>query len=288
MYGYKIKNGEVSVVNEEARILRVLFANYLSGMSMQNAAENAGLHIPHCSVKKLLTRKRYIGDAYYPAIIDRDTFYLAQQVRETAAEKVKPKGENTDSLFRSKIKCSCGRTYYRVPAKNDYWECTGRKMVGVGCDNYIFYHEEIVNAWDRMCRKLRSHADEILTPIMIQLEMMEKAIQGNEIASLQLQADDLRQRRYMLCKLCAEGCIEREKFLTAETELDAEIQRITSRIEKIRSYADDTAEQIETVYRAVSISAPEQLVNMILDHAVVDGRTISFHLIGGLVFREVL
>ena len=77
MYGYKIKNGEVSVVKEEARILRVLFANYLSGMSMQNAAENAGLHIPHCSVKKLLTRKRYIGDAYYPAIIDRDVFARA-------------------------------------------------------------------------------------------------------------------------------------------------------------------------------------------------------------------
>ena len=65
MYGYKIKNGEVSVVKEEARVLRVLFDNYLSGMSLHSAAENAGLHLPHGSVKKLLTRKRYIGDAYY-------------------------------------------------------------------------------------------------------------------------------------------------------------------------------------------------------------------------------
>jgi hypothetical protein len=61
-------------VEEEARVLRVLFDNYLSGMSLHSAAENAGLHLPHGSVKKLLTRRIYIGDAYYPAIIDREIF----------------------------------------------------------------------------------------------------------------------------------------------------------------------------------------------------------------------
>jgi hypothetical protein len=76
--------------------------------------------------------------------------------------------------------------------------------------------------------------------------------------------------------------------MSAETELDAELNEIVSRIEKISSYADDTAEQIETVYNAVSITAPERLVDMILDYAVVDGKMINFHLIGGLHFREVL
>ena len=77
MYGYKIENGIVSIVEEEARILRVLFMNYLSGMSMHNAAESAGLHITHCGAKKLLTRKLYVGNAHYPAIIDRDIFARA-------------------------------------------------------------------------------------------------------------------------------------------------------------------------------------------------------------------
>ena len=74
MYGYKVENGKVCIVEEEARVLRVLFDNYLSGMSLHSAAENAGLHLPHGSVKKLLTRRIYIGDAYYPAIIDREIF----------------------------------------------------------------------------------------------------------------------------------------------------------------------------------------------------------------------
>ena len=92
----------------------------------------------------------------------------------------------------------------------------------------------------------------------------------------------------MLCKLCAEGCLEREKMLIAENELESELQDIVSKIERINSFSDDTADEIETVYRAVNTASPERLVDLILDHAVVDGKSITFHLIGGLHFREVL
>ena len=57
---------------------------------------------------------------------------------------------------------------------------------------------------------------------------------------------------------------------------------------EINSFSDDTADEIETVYRAVNTAAPERLVDLILDYAVVDGKSITFHLIGGLHFREVL
>ena len=92
----------------------------------------------------------------------------------------------------------------------------------------------------------------------------------------------------MLCKLCAENCIDREKFLTAENELDAELKAVTVQIEKVSNFADDTAEQVETVCKAISTMPPERLVNTILDHAVVDGKNITFYLIGGLYFREEL
>lgn len=325
-YGYTKNEHRDLVIDEtKAAVVRRIFTLYLSGYGTRRIAvlfNDEGLPSPtgkqwnNITIRKILKQEKYIGDihwqktygvfmgeqwkinhgevdSYYienahPAIIDRETFYLAQQIREDAAERLKPKGETTDTPFRSKIKCTCGRSYYRITAKNDYWECTGRKMVGAGCDNYVFYHEELINAWSRMCQKLRTHTDEIFTPILIQLELMENAVQGTEIESLRLQADDIRQRRYMLCQLCAEGCIEREKLLIAENELETELQDIKSRIEKISSYADDTAEQIETISKAVSITAPERLVDLILEYAVVDGRTITFHLIGGLHFREVL
>lgn len=326
-YGYvKNEKRELVIDPEKAAVIRRIYELYLSGsgarkiavlLNSENLPSPTGKQWNNVTVKKILKQEKYIGDirwqktysifmgdrdcinngdvdSFYienahPAIIDRETFYLAQQVRETAAEKAKPKGLTlTDSLFRGKLRCTCGRSYYRVGAKRDYWQCIGRTMMGGNCKNFIFYHDELISAWSRMCMKLRSHADEILTPILIQLDMMEKAVQGTEITQLQEQADDIRQRRYMLCKLCTEGCIDREKLMASEHELDAELDEIMNRIEKISSYADDTAGQVETVYRAVSTIAPERLVDMILDYAEIDGRKISFHLIGGLVFREVL
>lgn len=326
-YGYtKNERRDLVIDPEKAAVVRRIFTLYLSGYGTRKIAvllNEDGLPSPtgkqwnNVTIRKILKQEKYIGDihwqktygvfmgeqwkinngdvdSYYienahPAIIDRETFYLAQRILSDAAEKAK--GNQTaerDNLFRGKIRCSCGRSYYRVSAKNDYWQCSGRSMIGGNCDNYVFYHDELLSAWNRCCTKLRSHADEILTPILIQLEMMGKAVQGTEIDELTSRADDIRQRRYMLCQLCAEGCIDREKLMSAETELDAELNEIVSRIEKVCSYVDDTAEQIETVYNAVSITAPERLVEMILEHAVVDGKMITFHLIGGLHFREVL
>ena len=109
-----------------------------------------------------------------------------------------------------------------------------------------------------------------------------------EIASLKERADDIQQRRYMLSKLRTEGCIDREDFMSAENEMNSELDEITSRIEKISIYTDDTAELIEMIYRAVNTTVPERLVNMILEYAEINGRNIIFHLIGGLYFREVL
>ena len=51
-----------------------LFSNYLSGVSLVTAAKNAGINTYHCTVKKMLTNRRYLGDEFYPPIIDTDTF----------------------------------------------------------------------------------------------------------------------------------------------------------------------------------------------------------------------
>ena len=325
-YGYAKDEKRNLVIDEEkAAVVRRIYELYLSGLGVRKIAVIFNEeHIPsptgklwnNITVKKILKQEKYMGDirwqktysifmgehwkinhgeadSFYienahPAIIDRETFYLAQQIREEAAEKAKPKSETKKELFQGKIKCTCGRSYYRVKAKTDYWQCIGRCDLVNPCKNHIFYTHEIETAWNRFCTKLRMHADEILTSVLVQLEMMENAVKGTEIDNLQSQADEIRQRRYMLCKLCAENCIDREKFLTAENELDAELKAVTVQIEKVSNFADDTAEQVETVCKAISTMPPERLVNTILDHAVVDGKNITFYLIGGLYFREEL
>lgn len=77
MYGYKIENGTIVVVEDEAAIIRSIFKNYLSGMSMRKAADATGVNFPHSTVKKIIRQKRYIGNEFYPAIIEKDVFARA-------------------------------------------------------------------------------------------------------------------------------------------------------------------------------------------------------------------
>ena len=80
-FGYRIENG-VAVIDEDAAgKLRQLYANYLNGMSLKNAANEAGIEAYHASAKRLLMTEHYLGDDFYPAIIDKETFDRVQTER---------------------------------------------------------------------------------------------------------------------------------------------------------------------------------------------------------------
>lgn len=78
MLGYKIKNG-IAVVDEVvAEKIRTLYQLYLSGLSLTVAAKETGLTTYHGTAKRILSNRRYLGDSFYPAIIDKDIFDKAQ------------------------------------------------------------------------------------------------------------------------------------------------------------------------------------------------------------------
>lgn len=60
---------------------RFYVAELLDGL----AARKAGMNIPHTSAKLLMKNKRYIGDAFYPAIISKDIFDQAEEERQRRA-----------------------------------------------------------------------------------------------------------------------------------------------------------------------------------------------------------
>ena len=82
-YGYKIVNGGAVIDEEEAAQVRKIYDGYLGGLSLTGAAKAAGLELKHRSVRVMLENRRYLGDEYYPAIIDPDTFraFEAERLR---------------------------------------------------------------------------------------------------------------------------------------------------------------------------------------------------------------
>lgn len=90
-YGYKIENGKAVADDEKAKQIRTIYREYLSGLSLTDAAKASGMQLCHTSVKRIMQNQHYLGDEYYPAIIDPETFQRAfseQQKRAAALGRV--------------------------------------------------------------------------------------------------------------------------------------------------------------------------------------------------------
>jgi hypothetical protein len=85
-FGYTIQNGRAVINEEEAVKIKKLFKVYLSGLSLSEAAQKAGIKRYHTSVARMLSDKRYVEDKFYPPIISKDTFEKAQLERRRRAE----------------------------------------------------------------------------------------------------------------------------------------------------------------------------------------------------------
>lgn len=85
-YGYRIENGMAVVDEEQAAVVRELFNGYISGLALMNAAVKVGLKLYHGSAGRMLRNRKYLGDGYYPSIIDKETFDQAEAVRISRAK----------------------------------------------------------------------------------------------------------------------------------------------------------------------------------------------------------
>ncbi len=85
-YGYRIINGKAEIDEQAAERIKTLFQFYLTGDSLATAAKKAEIVAYHAGVGRMLRNKHYLGDEYYPAIIDPDTFAAAEAERIRRAE----------------------------------------------------------------------------------------------------------------------------------------------------------------------------------------------------------
>lgn len=86
IFGYRISNGEVVLNKVEADKIQKFFQAYVSGISINKAAKQAGIKKCHGSLGHMLSNNTYLGTQHYPPIIDKETFDMAQQKRLNRAE----------------------------------------------------------------------------------------------------------------------------------------------------------------------------------------------------------
>ena len=120
-YGYKIENGIAVVCEEEAAQLRKMYEGYLGGLSLMEAAAQVGQSRTHASVKRMLQNPHYLGDDFYPALIDKETFdaFEAERIRREKAlgrddrQKKAPDTLPAPTTFRMRKKAQVFNDPYR-------------------------------------------------------------------------------------------------------------------------------------------------------------------------------
>ncbi len=321
-YGYKKdKAGNLVIDEPKADVIRRIFHLYLNGMGARKIAiilnhdripSPTGTAWNNVTILKMLRQEKYIGDvlwqktysefmgvhdqinhgdadSYYirehhPAIIQRDAF---QMVQEVMAEN-RRHGNPHENPFRGYIHCVCGRSYYLVKSAKPYWKCSGQYDLVRPCNQKQISHTALISVWSRFCRKLSMHGDKIYPNVIQQLDCLWKHRLQGELKMLKSRLSELRQQRYMLCRLCAEGCISHEKYLFMEEELQAEIIAISDQMQKVQYDNDTTVARVQQEYRYLSTVSAERLVSLILEKAIIGNGQITFYLQSGMYFWEVL
>ena len=117
-YGYRIEGGKAVIDETAAGQVKELFEGYNSGLALTVAAEKAGLKLYHASAKRMLQNERYVGDEYYPAIVDSEAFNKANNEirrRALALGRIKEYREPLPPTPQTKFKMSRQTKFFDDP-----------------------------------------------------------------------------------------------------------------------------------------------------------------------------
>ena len=87
-YGYKIVDGKAEINEENAKQVKMLFTRFLEGDSLATASKSCSLNFTHSQVGRMLEKKEYCGDDFYPEIISTEVFEKVQEERLKRATKL--------------------------------------------------------------------------------------------------------------------------------------------------------------------------------------------------------
>lgn len=117
-FGYRIENG-IAVVDENAsEQVQALYQSYLLGDSLRTVANKVGIDAFHAGVGRILKNHHYLGDDYYPAIIDPDTFAAVQKERirrASALGRIREPKEDKAAIYPTNFHIIEGTQVYDDP-----------------------------------------------------------------------------------------------------------------------------------------------------------------------------
>lgn len=173
--GYSVAQGKAQIDPETSQVVQDIYTAYDNGAScnaiakdltakgIQTANQKAVWHC--CMVGKILENQKYLGDGFYPQMIEEALFQRVQERRKERAKKLGKtntlNGYNNRTLWNELLICGqCGSVYWQCVDKQQQkqWKC--KKDVhkkGMGCENLSLTQVQLEDGFLRVLKEVMEH-----------------------------------------------------------------------------------------------------------------------------------
>lgn len=279
---------------QTAWIVKDVFQAYLKGDSTHSIAkELTNQKVPnanhkfswnHGSVGRMLENQKYLGDDFYPQLIDSETFQRVQSMRREKAEylgRLYKSESSVKSVFEGKLYCGhCGEPYHRYREhcgkveEAAWWQCRhsvkGKRLCTHNC---LLTDKQIEKAFLTIINQI------IETPSILEARRLQKVKAPVSSAASDRVTLEI-QRAFETGEYTAKE-IKRLAFLQASIQYQA-------------ATIDDSVFQTEKLRKVLSgremqCNFSKELFSKTIQKIVVyeDG-SLLFHLINGIMLEKAV
>lgn len=290
--GFRLNGRALEIIPEEAKIVRRIFVEYLSGNNSREIARELnkdntlGLIWNHKTIDYILQNERYAGNAllqkryasntlpskmiynhgerpqYFVSdindtIVPKEVFDKAQTLRK---ERNVLQGQ-VHSKMSSRMRCACGS---RIRAKRIhslwYWVCC-RHDEERTCSLMPIQEMQVEQAFLRLYFKLKHHGVEILTQLISDLRTARSGslLWSEDIVELNKQISDNASQERLLAQLKQQGVVDPDIFISRSNLLAERRRELKLQKERIlRAEEDHTIQRTQELMDVVK-SGPDWL-----------------------------
>lgn len=334
-YGYSLIDGQLVPKEDEMKVVCRIFSLYLQGVGTQNIANllnEEGIQRRYSqkkwyssTIKYILKNERYMGDAllqksfttetlpfrkvknkgqlpqYYvensnPAIVGKDAYKAAQELMRS---RTSGKGcKRKPAPLTGKLRCpECGRVFRRQLTNGIvYWLCCGKSAGATDCQYRRVRQDAVYDTFMTMTDKLKDHREELIEPLIRQIETMQEKTSGiqDKVKQIDKEIADLAAQNLVITRLHTSGVLPAAEYTAQTAEISNKITAL--RVERKKKLAEDeddawlqSLRELSDILEESELTAgfDEELFEQIVESITVDDHTqLTFHLLGGLELTE--
>ena len=278
-YGFNMVDGELSVNEEEATVIRRIYDMYLQGVGKQAIANTLNSeHIPtklgnykwhHTSILQILNNERYMGDAllqkrfrtdtlpyrrvvnrgqkpkYYvensnPSIVSKEVYEAVQRMQK---DRSFCRNNNVNHILTQMLFCPvCGKAFRRLDNNGKhYWISSVVEKNECNCTKIRLKESSIFEVFSRMTYKLKDNRESLVESTLRYFERMQNRFSGNQdiICDIDREIAQLSAQNHVLAKLHNNGILNAAEYAEKTSEISNKITDLRIKRKKVLSADSD-------------------------------------------------